>query len=143
MRRIAVWTGLLFLPTLSLASDGVEEVHVGLGATLSPLWVAFFCLMLLAIAILPLKAEHWWENNLHKFWVSLGLGIPVFVLYFRLSPSSLLHSATEYFSFMVLLTSLYVVSGGILLRGDLRATPLTNTAFLAIGALIASFVGTT
>src|SRR6185436_650588 len=35
------------------------------------------------------------------------------------------------------------ISGGILLRGDLAATPATNTAFLALGGVLASFVGTT
>ncbi len=49
----------------------------------------------------------------------------------------------EYLSFIILLTGLYVISGGVLLRGDLIATPLTNTAFLAIGSVLASFVGTT
>jgi Na+/H+ antiporter NhaD/arsenite permease-like protein len=49
----------------------------------------------------------------------------------------------DYVSFIVLLTGLYVISGGILLRGDLVATPATNTGFLALGGLLASFVGTT
>jgi Na+/H+ antiporter NhaD/arsenite permease-like protein len=49
----------------------------------------------------------------------------------------------EYIPFIVLLFSLYVISGGISLKGDLAAHPSTNTAFLAVGALIASFVGTT
>jgi Na+/H+ antiporter NhaD/arsenite permease-like protein len=51
--------------------------------------------------------------------------------------------AEEYASFVILLGGLYVIAGGVLLRGDLRATPLTNTAFLGLGALLASFVGTT
>ena len=49
----------------------------------------------------------------------------------------------EFFPFMVLLTSLFVVSGGIVIRGDLPAHPSTNVAILAIGALLASFIGTT
>ena len=51
--------------------------------------------------------------------------------------------AEEYVSFIVLLAGLYVIAGGVLLRGDLAATPLTNTGFLAAGSLLASFVGTT
>ena len=49
----------------------------------------------------------------------------------------------EYLSFIVLLFALYVVAGGILVTGNLRGTPLVNTAILAFGTLIASVVGTT
>jgi Na+/H+ antiporter NhaD/arsenite permease-like protein len=51
--------------------------------------------------------------------------------------------AEEYVSFIILLAGLYIISGGILLRGDLEATPLVNTTFLATGSVLASFVGTT
>lgn len=49
----------------------------------------------------------------------------------------------EYVPFLVLLFSLYTISGGIVVRGDLRPTPLVNTAFLALGGALASFIGTT
>jgi Na+/H+ antiporter NhaD/arsenite permease-like protein len=146
VRRIFTLTLLLLVvlaPGTSQASVEPAEGHHGLGATLSPLWILFFVLMLLAIAILPLQAEHWWESNLNKFWVSVALGLPVLTLYLLQSPVSLLHTAEEYLSFMTLLTALFVISGGILLTGDLRATPLTNTAFLAVGTVMASFTGTT
>jgi Na+/H+ antiporter NhaD/arsenite permease-like protein len=58
-------------------------------------------------------------------------------------PATLLHTALDYVSFIVLLAGLFVVSGGIMLRGDLRATPAVNTGFLAFGAVLASLVGTT
>ena len=52
--------------------------------------------------------------------------------------------AEDYVSFIVLLAGLFVISGGILLRGDLvRRRPSTNTAFLALGSVLASFIGTT
>src|SRR5437879_13845518 len=51
--------------------------------------------------------------------------------------------AEEYVSFIVLLAALYVISGGILMRGDLLATPRVNSTFLAIGSVLASFIGTT
>jgi len=102
-----------------------------------------FVAMLLAIAICPLRAPHWWESNRNKLLVAVVLGAPVLGLYLRREPSALVHMAAEYASFIVLLAGLYVISGGILLRGDLVATPLTNTAFLALGSLLASFIGTT
>ena len=53
------------------------------------------------------------------------------------------HTALEYVSFIALLGALFVISGGILLRGDIRATPEVNTAFLGVGALLANLIGTT
>jgi Na+/H+ antiporter NhaD/arsenite permease-like protein len=99
--------------------------------------------MLLAIAVCPLWAPHWWESNRNKLIVATALGLPVLVLYLVRRPASLLGTAEEYVSFIVLLSGLYAISGGIRLTGDLEATPLTNTTFLALGAVLASFVGTT
>jgi Na+/H+ antiporter NhaD/arsenite permease-like protein len=102
-----------------------------------------FALMLLAIAVAPLWFPHWWESNRNKLIVSAVLGLPVLAAYGVSHPAALAHTATDYVSFIILLAGLYVISGGILLRGDLVASPATNTGFLAIGGLIASFIGTT
>jgi Na+/H+ antiporter NhaD/arsenite permease-like protein len=102
-----------------------------------------FVAMLLAIAVLPLRVPHWWESNRNKFIVCLLVGAPVLVLYLAREPAALLHAAQEYLSFIILLAGLFVISGGIRLRGDLVATPLTNTLFLALGSGLASLVGTT
>jgi Na+/H+ antiporter NhaD/arsenite permease-like protein len=99
--------------------------------------------LLLAIAACPLAAPHWWESHRNKLWVVLGLGFPVLVFYLAREPGALVRMAEEYVSFILLLASLFVISGGILVRGDLVATPLTNTAFLGLGAVLASFIGTT
>lgn len=106
-------------------------------------WILPFAGMLAAIAVLPLLAPHFWESNLRKLVLSALLGFPVVGLYVLEHPAALAHTALEYVSFVILLGSLFVISGGILLDGDLRATPLVNTAFLAVGALLASLVGTT
>jgi Na+/H+ antiporter NhaD/arsenite permease-like protein len=102
-----------------------------------------FGAMLLAIAVLPLWTPHWWERNRNKLLVSGALGLPVLVLYLFRKPGALLHMGEDYVSFIVLLAGLFVISGGVLLRGDLTATPLVNSAFLAVGAMLASAVGTT
>ena len=102
-----------------------------------------FVLMLLAIAVFPLWLPHWWERNRSKLIVSAALGLPIFALYLSRRPGALVEMAEEYVSFISLLAGLYVISGGVLLRGDLRATPLVNTGFLAAGAALASLVGTT
>jgi Na+/H+ antiporter NhaD/arsenite permease-like protein len=102
-----------------------------------------FVAMLLAIAFLPLTLPHWWEANRNKLVISAGLGLPVLLLYLARAPGTLVHTGGDYVSFIVLLTGLYVIAGGILLRGDLEATPTVNSAFLGTGTILASFIGTT
>ncbi|HEY7142435.1 MAG TPA: sodium:proton antiporter, partial [Methylomirabilota bacterium] len=102
-----------------------------------------FVAMLLAIAVCPLWLPHWWESNWNKLVLAGVLGLPVVALYAARHPHALLETAEEYVSFMLLLTALYVIAGGIRLTGDLRATPLVNTTFLAVGSVLASFLGTT
>jgi Na+/H+ antiporter NhaD/arsenite permease-like protein len=112
--------------------------------TALPLYTVLpFVAMLLAIALFPLWLPHWWESNRTKLAVSAALGTPVLVLYLARQPGALVHMATDYVSFIVLLAGLYVIAGGVLLTGDLEATPRVNTAFLATGSLLASLVGTT
>jgi len=122
----------------ALAPDGHGDFLPSLG------WVAPFVLMLLSIAVLPLVAGRWWHSNLNRFKVALVCGLPVFGLFAWHGEWLVIqHTLHEYASFLLLLTSLYVASGGIVLRGDLKATPLVNSTFLLIGALLASFMGTT
>jgi Na+/H+ antiporter NhaD/arsenite permease-like protein len=102
-----------------------------------------FAVMLLAIAVCPLWVPHWWASNRNKLIASAVLGLPVLVFYGVRHPATLVHTAEDYVSFIILLAGLFVISGGILLRGDLVATPATNTGFLALGGVLASFVGTT
>jgi Na+/H+ antiporter NhaD/arsenite permease-like protein len=102
-----------------------------------------FIFMLLVIAVFPLWIPHWWERSRNKLIVSCALGLPILLLYLARRPEALVHLGEEYVSFIVLLAGLYVISGGMLLRGDLVASPLTNTGFLALGGLLASLVGTT
>ena len=102
-----------------------------------------FVAMLLAIAVCPLWVSHWWESNRNKLVLACVLGVPVVGLYAARGPHVLLETAEEYVSFMLLLSALYVIAGGTRLSGDLEATPLVNTTFLAAGSVLASFLGTT
>jgi Na+/H+ antiporter NhaD/arsenite permease-like protein len=105
--------------------------------------VAPFATMLVAIAVLPLAAPRLWQSNSRKLALAALLGLPVVVLYARHQPAALLHVAGEYASFIALLGSLFVISGGVLVTGDIEARPSVNAAFLAVGAVLASLVGTT
>ena len=113
-----------------------------------PVWMLNpFVLMLLCIAVLPLlpKVGEWWEHNLHKLYVSLILGVPVAIwLCLHGMSHELIHQMVfDYVPFILLLMALFVTTGGICIKGDLVAKPLTNTVILGIGWLLASFMGTT
>jgi Na+/H+ antiporter NhaD/arsenite permease-like protein len=111
--------------------------------TPAPGWIAPFALMLLAIAVLPLWAPQFWASNARKLAVSAVLGLPVLLLYAWREPGALVHTGSDYLSFIILLGTLFVISGGVLVTGDIEARPAVNTAFLAIGAVLASLIGTT
>jgi len=120
------------LAVLPFATEGGLEVQ----------WWSMipFIVMLLSIAILPLihATEHRWEQNSTKLTLALILGIPVAVwFWFAGEHTTVLHSLWEYVQFVLLLGSLFIVSGGIFLTGDLRATPRTNATFLGVGAVLA------
>ena len=124
-------------------TETLAQTEPALGQLL-PLWsVTPFVLMLLGIALIPLQWPHFWEQNRNKAILSVVLGLPV-ALYVGLHDMTLLsHTTLEYVSFIALLGALFIISGGVVLRGDLRATPAINTGFLAIGALLANVIGTT
>jgi Na+/H+ antiporter NhaD/arsenite permease-like protein len=111
-----------------------------------PLWASIpFLLMLLSIAILPLAAPDFWELNRNKLIVAVGLSLPV-IGYFlvRRAAGDIGHTLLfDYVPFIILLGALFTITGGIHLAGDVEARPRTNTVFLALGAVLASFMGTT
>ena len=115
---------------------------------LIPAWMLIpFVVMLLCIAtfsLIPHVAE-WWENNLHKLYVSLILGVPVGIwLCVNGMSHELEHQMIyDYVPFILLLMALFVTTGGICIRGDLKATPFTNSKILALGWVLASLMGTT
>lgn len=105
-----------------------------------------FAMMLLAIAIFPLvpALAKVWEKRAFQLTFALVLGIPVAIWMILGGESGyVIEKLWEYVQFIILLFSLFVVSGGIFLAGDIRATPRNNTIFLGAGAALASFVGTT
>ena len=85
----------------------------------------------------------WWDHNRNKLTLSIVVSVPVLIVVLRCNAELLLHALLDYFSFLVLLGSLFIISGGIYIRGAFAGTPLVNTAFLAIGALLANLIGTT
>ena len=136
--RILLALFTLLAPASTLASSGSD-----LGNSLPTLSVVPFGLLLLCIALLPLFFHHWWESNRNKLIISLFFGLPTAAFIWFQDYHLVLHELHEYASFIVLLGALFIISGGLVLRGDIKATPGVNTLFLAVGALLANFIGTT
>jgi Na+/H+ antiporter NhaD/arsenite permease-like protein len=157
----------------ALAHEGMVA-GLAEGGTAAPALRAVtpFVLLLAAIAVLPLipRTAHWWESNLHRFFVAAGLAAIAIAYYaflhgshviahwpghaivpreasgvqWRLARTVLANALLgEFIPFIVLLFSLYTIAGGIRMTGDLQARPTINAAFMAVGGLLASFIGTT
>jgi len=143
---IAAWLGMWLA--------GHHETHTSHEADMPNYWfigILPFMAILGSIAILPLlkATRDWWACNLNRFFVAMVCSSATIAFMVMTSGQESIgpmldHAIMkDYIPFIVLLFSLYVISGGIHLGGDLVATPKTNTIFLAIGAMIASFIGTT
>lgn len=122
------------------------DQSVELGSQLSFWTIIPFALMLLCVAILPLAAGHWFDKNRNKAIVAAVLGIPTLIYLFvdfgSLGFDRAVSTGHEYVSFIALLFTLFAISGGIYLTGNLVATPKHNLGFLVLGAVLASFIGT-
>ncbi len=130
----------LCLPLAAMAAD-LD------GAALSPLWGVPFAGILLSIAVLPLLAPGLWHHHYGKIAAAWALAFLVpFAVQFGAGPAgaAFVHAlVAEYIPFVILLTALFTVAGGIHIKGNLHGSPGLNTAILAIGAVLASFMGTT
>ena len=140
MRVQSALLPLLFapLPALAAAFDGAE---------LSLLWGIPFAMVLLSIAIGPLLMPRMWHHyfgTITAFWTLLFL-VPLVAIYgFNAGVETVVHALVEeYIPFILLLLALYTISGGILVWGNLHGSPRLNTTILAIGTVLASFMGTT
>jgi Na+/H+ antiporter NhaD/arsenite permease-like protein len=137
----ALLGALLFAPDAALAAQPLD------GAAMRWPWALPFAGILLSIATGPLLFPRIWHEHYGKIalaWSVLTLASLVALQGSDVAFAGLLHAImAEYLSFIVLLFALYVVAGGILITGNLRGTPLTNTVLLGFGTLIASVVGTT
>ena len=138
--RLSAAAALALLPVLASAADFD-------GGKLSPLWGAPFAGILLSIALFPLLAPTFWHHHYGKIAAAWALAflLPFAATYgFALAGTQLVHALVEeYIPFIILLTALFTVAGGIHIRGNLRGAPGLNTGILAIGAVLASVMGTT
>jgi len=138
--NLALAAILILLPQAALAA----ELD---GRTLGFIWAVPFAGILLSIALFPLLAHHFWEHHQGKiaaFWGLLVLAPMAAILGPTTALHALAHTAfLEYIPFILLLLALFTVAGGILVRGNIHGSPVTNTVLLAIGTVLASLIGTT
>ena len=137
---------LASLPVPALAA-GLESLPGLSGANLALLWGLPFAGLLLSIAIVPLVNARFWHAHFGKVaaaW-SVVLILPFAVMFgAEVTIHHLVHAiVAEYLPFVVILFALYTIAGGICVRGSFVGTPVFNTGMLALGAAIASFMGTT
>lgn len=139
-RRAGLGAVLLMVSPCLLAADFD-------GSRLSGIWALPFVGMLLSIALAPLVVLRFWHRHYGKValgWAMATLMPMALVLGPGVAWSALAHTLlAEYLPFIILLLSLYTISGGIYVRGNLHGGPLLNTTFLAVGGLLASVMGTT
>lgn len=109
----------------------------------NPVMVLPFLLLLGMIATGPLFYHHFWEKHYPKIALILGSITVFYYLYFLHDSYTVLHTLDEYISFIALLGSLFVASGGILIKIDRKSTPMLNAVILLFGAVIANIIGTT
>jgi Na+/H+ antiporter NhaD/arsenite permease-like protein len=100
-----------------------------------------FGFLLLAIALGPLIAQHHWERHYHKLCGILAGFVCLYYLFVG-EPARVLHAAIDYATFMIVVGSFFVVSGGIHLRTKAPSSPIRNTLFLLLGAVFANLIGT-
>ncbi len=134
------------LALLALCPFAAQAADID-GSKLSAWWGIPFAGMLLSIAILPLATPQLWHHHFGKIaaaW-ALALALPfAFVFGPAAMASSVVHTLlSEYLPFIILLTALFTISGGIYIRGNLHGSPALNVAIMAIGAVLASAMGTT
>lgn len=145
-KSIVAGAAIIMLLSAAPAAFAAED-HALPGATMSLLWALPFVGLLLSIATGPLLYPHLWEHHYGKVtagWAAL-IVLPLAASFgWSAASGAVLHTLLlEYMSFIILLFGLFTISGGILVAGNIHGTPLVNAALLVIGAVLASFVGTT
>ena len=126
---------------------GVAQAAQFDGAQLGTAWAIPFAGILLSIALMPLFVPRFWHRHFGKVAAAWTLAFFVpFAIFFgaNVAGENLVHALlAEYIPFIILITALYTVAGGIFIRGNLHGSPGVNVAILAIGTVLASFMGTT
>lgn len=143
----AIVSAMLYQSVVHCAEGSHGNAPHLAGEGLAIFWIIPFVGILLSIAIFPLVASDFWHHNFGKislFW-ALSLILPfIFTFGIQITLYELLHvGLLEYIPFIILLLSLFTISGGVCLKGALVGTPMLNTGIILVGTILASWMGTT
>ncbi len=111
--------------------------------TVPPLLMIPFAALLLAIAVMPFINKHFWEHNYPYISYALGIFVVFYYLFVLGATTKVIHTMLEYISFIALIGSLFVVTGGIVIKLKNDGNPVINSAVLFIGSVLANIIGTT
>ncbi len=143
LRNVFAFLSFLILSNVAFAQEAENNAEKVAHALPSPYMVLPFIIILLMIATGPLFYHRFWERHYPKISILLGL-IPVIYYIVALKNTHILmHTLAEYISFIALLGSLFVASGGILININERSTPMMNVIILLFGAVLSNIIGTT
>jgi Na+/H+ antiporter NhaD/arsenite permease-like protein len=116
---------------------------LGLVAARPNWWMTLpFVILLVAIALAPLIAQHHWERHYHKLCVALASIVCLYYLFVVKESTRVVQAGIDYLTFMVVVGSFFVVAGGIHLRVKSPSGAMRNTLFLFVGALLGNLIGT-
>lgn len=137
----------LFAGSALLAVPAIASAATLDGSTLGLAWAVPFAGILLSIALFPLLAPHFWHHHFGKvavFW-ALACAVPLCAfLGVGSGLDAVIHILlVDYVPFLIFVGALFIVAGGIHVRGTFVGRPIVNAGFLALGAVLANFMGTT
>ncbi|BDD02807.1 citrate transporter [Aureibacter tunicatorum] len=124
--------------------DELEAGGHGEHHAVAPSWTVIpFVLLLIMIATGPLFYEQFWHHHYPKVAVALAALVVTYYITVLHNMHAPIHALAEYVQFISLIASLYIASGGIMIKIDKKGTPMANIAILLMGAVISNFIGTT
>ncbi len=138
LRRVAV-----LVPLMTGFASVANAGEAARRAAVNPFMTIPFIVLLAAIAVMPFVCKHWWEKYYPVVSIGLGAAVVVYYLFIEQNGPRVLLALHDYFSFIMLIGSLFLVSGGIHFQLRGKSTPHSNLALLAFGAIISNIVGTT
>jgi Na+/H+ antiporter NhaD/arsenite permease-like protein len=117
------------------------------GTAMGLVWGLPFLGILLSIALGPLLFTHFWHHHYGKISAAWAFATLIPLTLFigaEQAFQAFIHAMlAEYMSFIILLFALFTVAGGIVVEGNIKGKPFINTMMLLMGAVLASFIGTT
>lgn len=142
-----VVAALLGTAPSALAAAPAGDAHTFDATRLSLIWGIPFAGLLLSIALVPMASPKFWHDHFGKI-SAAWIAVLIAPMALQFGTSSALHEVVhalllEYVPFVVVLFALYTIAGGICVHGHVAGTPARNTALLALGAALASVMGTT